>query len=105
MKNVAEVNSYLKRFAADPVFQANLKAPNVRVALDLWGGSNGLSVFTDEQLVEIQKDPGVRTMFPLIKEFEAACQRANICFPIGYVTSSRSELDAEALLRIYGPDL
>ncbi len=102
IKNVAEVNAYLKQFAADKEFQTNLQGAKVKVALDLWGGSASHAVLTEAQMSEIREDPGVKAVYPRMKEFEAACERANIFFPIEYVRNGRSELDAAALLRIHG---
>ena len=102
IQNVAEVNGYLKKFASDADFQAKLKSPKVSIALDLWGGSASHAVLTDAQLLEIKQDPGVQLLFPPMKELEAACTRANIFFPIEYVRAGRSELDAAALVRMYG---
>ena len=67
MKNVTEVNAYLKQFASDKAFQANLQGAKVKVALDLWGGSASSAVLTDAQMLDIKQDPGVQAIYPRMK--------------------------------------
>ena len=102
-EDLNEINSHLAAFATDEVFQADLQLPNVKIAMDYWGGEH-VGHYSQDQFDAVRDDEAVGRVYEKLKLFEAVCDNAFIKFPIDHLPLRLTELSEEAVKYNFGPD-
>ena len=101
--DLIEINAHLASFAADPSFQDDLQSPNVKIAMDFWGGEH-VGHYAESQLESVRDDEAVGRVYERLKVFETVCDNAFIKFPVDHLPLRLTELSEEAVKYNFGPD-
>ena len=76
LETISNVNAFLKKLADDVVFQEKLKKETVKGAFVYWSGGDVSSI--EHKADEIKQCEVVRSIYPILDNFEAMCIKSNI---------------------------
>ena len=101
LDTISAINAFLKKLADDAIFQAKLKEETVQLAFAFWSGADTAHI-ESARADEIKQCPLVRSIYPILDEFEFICLESNVKIPLDHISGGKGYLNDETLTLTFG---